>query len=128
MKAPKFLKVIIAFLVCLALIRAVNNAGDLSITDVLVEIQNFKFDTSKISELMNLFKEGNLTAGLVGWNRELTGIDGFFANMSNVLTSFFDMIWRVINSMFNAAWFTTVEIFRIFGKIFNLTLKLTGIR
>lgn len=128
MRKAGLLKTIMAFLVCLALIRAVNNAGGLSVTDILVEVQNFKFDTSKITELLDLFKEGNLTSGLVGWNRELTGIDGFFANMANVLTSFFDMIWRLINSIFNAAWFTTVEIFRIFGKIFNLTMKLTGIK
>ncbi len=127
-RIPKIFKIIVAFCVCLALIRAANGAGKINIREILVDIQSFHFDTTKVEELVNLFQDGNLSAGFVGWNSELEGLTGFFQNIGNVLSSFFTMIWRLITTTVTALWSITVELFKLIGRIFTIALKITGIK
>lgn len=128
MKIPKFLKTCMALFVCLALIRAVNGAGDLSIYDMLLKIQTIDFDISGIEEIISFFKEGSFTAGFGEWNNDLVGIEGFLENLKTVLVSFFTMMGNLIKVFVVGLWKIFVETFALLGKLLDLVLYVTGFK
>lgn len=126
MKIPRFLKVLMPLLVCIALIRAINGAGALSLNDILVELQSFSFDFQDVADLISLFRDGVLADSFVGWNSNLTGVEGYFINMGNVLQSFFTMIATVISSSFKAIWNLVTELVSLIAQIFSLVTHILG--
>lgn len=86
MKIPKFLKIIMGFLVCIAFIRFINGAEPLSTYDLMLKIQQTDFtiidyeDLSALLDHLEKYNEQNLNK----WNNNLTGIDGFLENLKNV--------------------------------------------
>lgn len=126
MKIPKFLKFLMPVLVCISLIRAVNGAGGLSLDSVLLQLQSFSFDFQEVSDLIALFQNNSLLDSFVGWNSNLTGVEGFFINVGNILSSFFTMIGTVVTSLIKALWNLIVEIVRLIAQIFNIVSNVLG--
>ena len=126
MRLPRFLILLMSIFVCISLIRAVNGAGGLSLNDILVDLQSFTFDFQDVADLISLFREGVLADKFVGWNSELTGLDGFFINIGNVLQSFFTMIVTLITSVVKALWSLIVETVTLLFQIFSLVTDTLG--
>lgn len=126
MKVPRFLKYFMAIFVCIALIRAINGAGGISLYDILLRIQSFDYDFSAVEELVAFFKDGTFLDGFVSWNDSLTGLDGFFINIRNVVLSFFVTIGSLLKVVVRGFWNIVVQVFRIFGQIFSLFLSVLG--
>lgn len=126
MKIPRFLKLLMALLVCIALIRAVNGAGKISLYDILLKIQTIDYDFSAVKELVSFFKNGDFADDFVSWNSSLTGLEGFFINIKNVVTSFFSTIGSLLKVVVRGLWNIIVQTFRIFGQIFSLFLSVLG--
>ena len=128
MRIPKFLKMLMALFVCIAFIRAINNAGGISIYSMLIRIQSIDFDISSIEDIIEFFKNGNFESGFRGWNDALTGFDGFVANLKNILSSFFTMIGNLIKVFVVGLWKIFVEIFKLLGDLLDLVLYVTGFK
>ena len=126
MKVPRFLKFLMPILVCIALIRAINGVGGISLDDILLEIQGFSFDFQDVSDLISLFRDGTLIDSFVGWNNDLVGFEGFFTNIGNVLSSFFTMIVTLITSLVKALWNLVVEFVSLLAQIFSLVTNILG--
>lgn len=126
MKIPRFLKVLMPILVCIALIRAVNGADALSLDDILVELQSFSFDFQDVADLLAMFRDGTLLDSFVGWNSSLTGLDGFFMNIGNVLTSFFSLIASFFTGVLKALWNLVLEVVSLLSQIFSLVTNILG--
>ena len=82
----KILKIIVGFLVCISLIRAINDAKPLSTYELLMQIEKANFKIISIEDIeymLEAYKEYNrLNTQL--WDNELDGIDGFLENLKNV--------------------------------------------
>ncbi|MBR2312469.1 MAG: hypothetical protein IKA46_04195 [Clostridia bacterium] len=128
MKIPKFLKTITALFVCIAFIRAINNAGGISIYNILLKIQSINFDISSIEDIIDFFENSSFESGFREWNNELTGFDGFVTNLKNILSSFFTMIGNLIKVFVVGLWKIFVEIFKLLGKLLDLVLYVTGFK
>lgn len=128
MKIPKFLKTITALFVCIAFIRAINQAGGISIYNILIKIQSINFDISSIEDIIEFFKEGTFDSGFKEWNSELTGFDGFVTNFKNVFVSFFTMLGNLIKVFFVGIWKVFTEAFKLLGDLLNLVLYVTGFK
>ena len=115
-----------AILVCIALIRAVNGADEISLYDILLKIQTFDYDFTDVNELISFFKDGDFADSFVSWNSSLYGIEGFFINIKNVVTSFFFTIGTLLKVVVRGLWNIIVQTFRIFGQIFSLFLSVLG--
>ena len=115
-----------AIFVCIALIRAVNGAGELSLFNILADIQNFDFDFSAVQEMVAFFRDGTFIDGFVSWDNALTGIDGFFINIRNVVTSFFATIGSLLRVVVRGCWNIIVQTFCLFGEFFSLFLSVLG--
>ena len=126
LKVPRFLKFFMAIFVCIALIRAVNGAGEFSLSSVLLDLQNFDFDFSAVKELVAFFRDGTFLDGFVSWNGALTGFEGFFINIRNVVTSFFATIGSLLRVVVRGCWNIFVQTFRLFGEFFSLFLSVLG--
>lgn len=55
MRVPRWLKFLTAILVVIALIRAINGAGAISLYYILLRLQEFEFDTIGIDTLISMF-------------------------------------------------------------------------
>ena len=126
MKVPSFMKFLMPILVCVALIRAINGAGGISLDEILLEIQNFSFDFQDVADLLALFRDGTLLDSFVGWDSSLSGIEGFFINVANVFVSFFQMIATVISSVVKALWNLIMEFVSILVQIFAIFTHILG--
>ena len=115
-----------ALFVCIALIRAVNGADEISLYDILLKIQTIDYDFSAVKELVSFFKNGDFADGFVSWNSSLSGLEGFFINIKNVVTSFFSTIGSLLKVVVRGLWNIIVQTFRIFGQIFSLFLSVLG--
>lgn len=127
MKGMKLLKSIVAFCICLALIRSINGAGSLSITDILVEIQKITFDKTKIETAISYFQDGSYKLGFTGWNDELTGIEGTLKNIGNVIVSGISIFIGITTTIFPALWSTIVETAKFVAQIFRVFFKVIGL-
>ena len=128
MKIPKFLKTLMALFVCIAFIRAINNAGGISIYNILLKIQSIDFDISSVEDIIDFFKNGSFESGFAGWNSNLTGFDGFVTNFKNIFTSFFTMLGNIIKVFVVGVWKIFVEAFKLLGDLLNLVLYVTGFK
>lgn len=126
-RMPKILATIIAFMVCLSLIRAVLGAGHISLYDILLDIQHFDFSMEGVQELVEMVRGGSLTNNIFSWNHDLTGIDGFFTNIANAVKWFFAYIGNITKTMISASWKMLVELIRLLGNVINIALKLIGV-
>lgn len=123
MHVPKWLKWLSGILVCVAFIREALDAGPVSLDEILLELQQFEFDISRLEELVAMFREGAFTDKLVSWDSSLD----LFTNLGRVLGGFFDMIWTLVKTVVLTTWDLIVQIFRLFGQIITLVCKVIGI-
>ena len=128
MKIPKFLKALMALFICIALIRAVNDAGEISIYNILLRLQTIEFDISGFEDIIAFFKNGNFSTGFGQWNNNLKGIEGFIENLKTVLVGFFTMLGNLIKVFVVGLWKIFVEIFKLLGDLLNLVLYVTGFK
>lgn len=126
MKIPRFLKTIMALLVVIAFIRVVNGAGAISISDYLVQLQDFDFDVTAVADMVDAFRGRTFLDEFVPWNDNLTGVGGFFTNIRNVVMSFFAVAASLLRTVFVALWQITLESLDLLGKIFHLFLYVLG--
>lgn len=126
MKVPKVLTALVGVLICISLIRAVNNAGPLSVTDIVAQIQNFQFNFSRVNHLFEDFRSGAFKDGFISWNSSLTGVEGFFENIRIVVSSFFSTIISVIKGVVHALWNVLVEAFRVLLNILHIVVYVCG--
>ena len=117
-----------ALFVCIAFIRAINNAGGISIYNILLKIQSIDFDISSVEDIIDFFKNGSFESGFAGWNSNLTGFDGFVTNFKNIFTSFFTMLGNIIKVFVVGVWKIFVEAFKLLGDLLNLVLYVTGFK
>ena len=128
MRVPRFLKWLMSILVCVSLFRAINGAGPISISDMLVDLQSFRFDLSAVEDLIDLFRSGSFSDGFASWDNTLDGLDGFFINIKNCVTSFFITLTSLLRSVVTALWSLCRETFKLLGQLLTLTLKVVGLR
>ena len=126
MKIPRFLKTIMALLVVIAFIRVVNGAGAISISDYLVQLQDFDFDVTAVTDMVDAFRGRTFLDEFVPWNDNLTGVGGFFTNIRNVVMSFFAVAASLLRTVFVALWQITLESLDLLGKILHLFLYVLG--
>ena len=126
LRVPRFLKYFMAIFVCVALIRAANGAGDLSLYSFLFHIKNIDYNFSPVQDLIAFFRDKTFLEGFISWDNSLSGIDGFFINIRNVVTSFFATIGSLISVVVRGSWNILIQTFRIFGQIFSLFLSVLG--
>lgn len=122
----KIIAPIAGILVCISFIRAVNGAGEISLYDILVDLQNFNFDFTEVQELIDFFRSGRWNDSFVSWNTRLEGIDGFFINIKNVVTSFFAVIGSVLGVVLRGLWNVLLTALQLFADIFNLVIRVLG--
>ena len=115
---------LMAAFVVVAFFRAMNGAGDFSLTDLLVDLQNFEFDIEPLRKFIRMFGGGDL--GLFSWNNALTGIGGFFVNLGNFFSWLFSYAWQLLASIVNAVWNTASELMRLVGTLLNFFMDLFG--
>ena len=84
------------------------------------------FDFSAVKELVAFFRDGTFIDGFVSWDSNLTGIDGFFINVRNVVTSFFATIGSLLRVVVRGCWNIFVQTFRLIGEFFTLFLSVLG--
>ena len=123
---PRFMRSLMALLVCVALIRAVNGAGPLSVSDILVDFQQFDFDMQHIADLISLFNEGVLSDSLYEWNYNLDGISGFFINIGKSLSSFFSMIGLLVKTVVFALWDVILSVIDLLLQLLSLVCEVLG--
>lgn len=128
MKIPRFLKSLMAILICISFIRAANNAGSLSIKELLTDLKSLEFDFDAITDLINYFSDNSFSNEFYTWNDELTGIDGFATNFKNTMISIFDIISNVFILVIKGLWSIIVQTIKIIGQLLNITLKATGFK
>ena len=128
MKIPRFLKTLMAILICIGFIRAANNAGSLSIKELLTDLKGLEFDFDAITDLINYFSDNSFSNEIYTWNDELTGIDGFATNFKNTMISIFDIISNVFILVIKGLWSIIVQTIKIIGQLLNITLKATGFK
>ena len=128
MKIPRFLKTLMAILICIGFIRAANNAGSLSIKELLTDLKSLEFDFDAITDLINYFSDNNFSNEIYTWNDDLTGIDGFATNFKNTMISIFDIISNVFILVIKGLWSIRVHTIKIIGPLLNITLKATGVK
>ena len=117
---------IMAVLMCVALIRAANGAGEISVNSILVDFQQLDFSLDPQRELIDFFLSGDFLDTFVRWDSNLTGIEGFFINIRNVVTSFFVTIGTVLATWFRGLWKIFVYSFNLFGSVFQLFRNILG--
>lgn len=128
MKIPKFLKTLTALFVCIAFIRTINQAGGISIYNILLKIQAIDFDISGIEDIIEFFKNGSFESGFTEWNSNLTGFNGFVTNLKNILTSYYSMIGNLIKLCIVGGWKIFIEIFKLLEALLNIILYVTGLK
>ena len=113
-------------LVCVSFIRSINNAGEISLHSILVDLQGFDFSFDSIRELIDFFSTGAFKDDFVSWDPALTGVDGFFINIKNVVTSFFVTIASILKVVLRGSWRLLVEFVTLVGDILGLVLGVLG--
>ena len=83
----------------------------------------FSFDYSAINEIFDYFSEGKFGSSLASWNNDLA----FFDNIKNVLLGFFAAVGNFFTVFVGGLWKTVVEIVTLFGNIFRMLLRVTGV-
>lgn len=107
----KIIKIIVGILVCISLIRAINNAEPLSTYELLMQIEKADFkivDYEYIENMIESFEEYE-DYNTKSWDKDLSGIDGFLENLKNVFVlgaiKFFEIIagtgGAIINTLKN---------------------------
>ena len=119
MKIPKFLTALTGLLVCISLIRAINGAGEISLYNILLEIQEFDFNILEIQQVLEDVTQAETTINGItkGWDDSLTGIDGFATNIKNVFVLGFLKIVE----------FLTISLLGVFRAIKNILLLILDI-
>lgn len=117
---------IMGILVCVSFIRAANGAGDISLNSILVDIQGFDFSFDSVKRIIKFFSSGDFLDTFVKWDSNLTGLEGFFINIKNVVTSFFVTIGTVLSVVVRGLWTMFVDFIGLFADIFNLVLSVLG--
>ena len=115
-----------AVMVCIAFIRAVNGAGEISLYSILVELQDFHFDFSGIREIFDFFSSGRWNDTFVSWNDQLKGVDGFFINIRNVVSSFFSVLGSVFAVVLRGLWNVLLTVLQLLADLFDLVIKVLG--
>lgn len=126
MKVPKFLKPIIAVMVCISLIRAANNAGEISLDAILIKIQSFEYTPNGFISVINYFRNGEFADGFASWNNNLSGIEGFFINMKNIIISYYTVMWNTYSMIVTNIWNAGREIVDLILKCFDIVLYILG--
>lgn len=103
----KILKIIVGFLVCISLIRAINGAAPLSVYELTLQIEQADFkiiDIEYLDYLLETFEEYN-EYNTKPWDTNLNGIDGFLENLKNVfiygVIRFFEGIAYISGAILN---------------------------
>ena len=122
----RILTPIMAVLVCIAFIRAVNGAGEISLYEILIDVQGFNFDFSAVHEIIDFFSSGRWNDSFVTWNSSLGGLDGFFINIRNVVSSFFKVIGSVLSVVVRGLWNILLTTLQLFADIFKLVINVLG--
>lgn len=120
----KIFKFLMAFFIVVAFFRAMNGAGDFSFTDLVTDLQGFRFDTEPLLKFIRMFSGGEL--GLFSWDASLTGIDGFFVNMGNFFAWLFSYAWQLLVQLFDAVWNTVSELMRLVYSLIKLVFDVFG--
>ena len=115
-----------SLLVCVSLIRAANHAGSLSLMDLLIDLQSFSYSFDTWQELVDFFMTGEFLDGFVGWDTNLTGLEGFFINIRNVVMSFFATIGSIFVYCLRASWDLLLEFVTLFASVFRVLLYIFG--
>ena len=117
---------LMGILVCVSFIRAINNAGEISLYSILTDLQGFDFSFDSIRELIDFFSTGAFKDDFVSWDSALTGIEGFFINIKNVVSSFFVTIASIFKVVLRGSWRLLVEFVTLIGDILGLLLGILG--
>lgn len=117
---------VVGILVCVSFIRALNGAGEISLNNILVDLQGFDFSFDSVRELIDFFRSGSFKDDFVSWDSALTGIEGFFINIKNVVTSFFVTIASIFKVVLRGSWRLIVEFVTLIGDILSLVLGVLG--
>lgn len=62
----------------------------------------------------------------VTWNSSLGGLDGFFINIRNVVSSFFKVIGSVLSVVVRGLWNILLTTLQLFADIFKLVINVLG--
>ncbi len=132
MRVPRFLKFLMAIFLVVALFRAVNNAGPLSVTDMLVELQGFRYDFSAFEDLIDLFdtslksSSSGVISGGVGEDPGIIDyIKSIFDYIKNIPKLFEDFTAKIIQFV-TALWSLVRQTFLLLGKMIKLLLDVIG--
>ena len=115
-----------AFLVCIAFIRAVNDAPDLRIDEILLKIQSFEYNFDGINQIINMFTEKSYLANVKPWNESLTGIGGFFENAFNLLFNGVKIIVNTTVTLATSIFTILKDTIQTFANIFKIILYICG--
>ena len=115
-----------AFLICIALIRAVNGAGVISVEQILTDISNLNINFYAIRSAIADIKNGELVPNTPTWNDALTGIDGFATNIKNVTVGAFNYTIEITKTVIVTLWQTVVELFTLVTELLNLAFSILG--
>ena len=126
MRIPRFLKTIMALLVCIALIRSINNAGPISLMGIVAQLQSFDFDLDHVYELVSLFREGTLSDILYTWDYSLTGFEGFIFNVASSVSSFFIMLGTLLKVVVQSIWSLILNVINLFVQLLTLFADILG--
>lgn len=126
MKIPRFLKTVMAFLVCIAFIRTVNDAPELRLDQILLQIQSFELNFDGINQIIDMFTEKSYLANVKPWNESLTGIGGFFENAFNLLFNGVKIIVNTTVTLATSIFTILKDAIQTFANIFNIILYVCG--
>lgn len=91
----KILQCVVAFFLCVALFRALNNAGPISLYDLLVEVQSFEFDLSAFYDHIAILADGDFKNSVVSF--PYYDPNGVFVPLLDFLRALLDPILQVFN-------------------------------
>lgn len=115
-----------AGLVCIAFIRAVNNASDISLNEILLKIQTFKFNFDGIKEIINFFTEKGYLENVTPWQENVSSVGEFFKNIFNVILNGIKIITNTLIAFTKGIYTIIKEAIQLIAKLFNLITYICG--
>ena len=126
MKVPKFLKTVIALLVCIAFIRAVNQAGTVDLDQVILKIQSFEFDFEGVQTVIDYFVDGKILESIKPWDSSLTGVGGFFQNVGNAIVGYIQVLINALLVPLYGLILLVIEVVLLIAQLIEIITYICG--
>ena len=127
MRVGKFLKRVFALFVSLIVIRAAFGAGGISITDMLVDLQQFNFNFDEIRVIIRYYTSGQFAASIPSWNSNITSISTFFLYVASLINALMHIFTFAVYNFWRGIWLILKFFFGVFLFFINVCFKWTGI-